>query len=80
MHAQQRDSLPSRDTLPRVPRRDTVITVTGVDTLRYPISDRRSDRYSQGTRNPLDLKDPANIVDSVIYDPKTKEYYIVEKV
>jgi len=80
VHAQQRDSLPSRDTLPRAPRRDTVITVTGVDTLRFPIRDRRSDRYSQGTRNPLDLKDPANIVDSVIYDPKTKEYYIVEKV
>ncbi|HZI24204.1 MAG TPA: cell surface protein SprA, partial [Chryseolinea sp.] len=72
VHAQQRDTLP--------PPRDTVITVTGVDTLRYPIRDRRSDRYSQLNRNPLDLKDPANIVDSVIYDPKTKEYYIIEKV
>lgn len=72
VHAQSRDTLP--------PPRDTVITVTGVDTLRYPIRDRRSDRYSQLNRNPLDLKDPSNIVDSVIYDPKTKEYYIIEKV
>ena len=70
-HAQQ-------DTLP--PLKDTFIPVTGVDTLRFPIRDRRSDRYSQIYRNPLDLKDPSNIVDSVIYDPKTKEYYIVEKV
>lgn len=70
-HAQQ-------DTLP--PLKDTFILVTGVDTLRFPIHDRRSDRYSQIYRNPLDLKDPSNIVDSVIYDPKTKEYYIVEKV
>lgn len=72
VYAQERDTLP--------PPRDTVITVTGVDTLRYPIRDRRSDRYSQLNRNPLDLKDPSNIVDSVIYDPKTKEYYIIEKV
>jgi cell surface protein SprA len=71
LHAQQ-------DTLP--PVRDTVITVTGVDTLKYPISDRRGDRYSSRYRNPLDLKDPANISDSVVYDPKTKQYYVVEKV
>jgi cell surface protein SprA len=80
VYAQQTDSTAQkRDST--VQKRDTVITVTGVDTLRYPITDRRGDRYSSPIyRNPLDLKDPSNIVDSVIYDPKTKEYYIVEKV
>ncbi len=60
--------------------KDTIIPVTGVDTLRYPISDRRGDRYSSRSRSPIDLKDPSNISDSIVYDPKTKEYYIVEKV
>ncbi len=50
------------------------------DTLKYPIHDRRGDRYSNPTRSSLDLKDPVNITDSVIYDPKTKQYYIIEKI
>lgn len=64
----------------QAPVRDTIIPVTGVDTLRFPISDRRSDRYTGRNRNPLDLRDPPNITDSIEYDPKTKEYYIVERV
>ena len=50
------------------------------DTLHYPLSDRRGDKYSSGKSNPFDLQDPANISDSIEYDPKTKQYYIVEKV
>ncbi len=50
------------------------------DTLKYPIHDRRGDRFSSSSRTSLDLKDPANIHDSIIYDPKTKQYYIIEKV
>lgn len=50
------------------------------DTLKYPIHDRRGDRYSSPNRRTLDLKDPVNITDSVIYDPKTKQYYIIEKI
>jgi cell surface protein SprA len=50
------------------------------DTLKYPIHDRRGDKYSNPTRSSLDLKDPVNITDSVIYDPKTKQYYIIEKI
>ena len=59
---------------------DSTAPVTGVDTLKYPINDRRGDRYTQAYRNPLDLRDPSNISDSVVYDPKTKQYYIVERV
>ncbi|HUR12219.1 MAG TPA: cell surface protein SprA [Flavitalea sp.] len=50
------------------------------DTLKFPIRDRRGDRYSDQGRHSFDLKDPANISDSIIYDPKTKQYYIIEKV
>ncbi len=28
----------------------------------------------------MGLQDPANIQDSIIYDPKTKQYYIIEKI
>lgn len=50
------------------------------DTLKYPLQDRRGDRISNPSRNPFDLRDPANVIDSIEYDPKTKRYYIVEKV
>lgn len=55
-------------------------TLPKKDTLRYPLKDRYSDKYSQLGKNPFDLKDPANIRDSIVYDPKTKEYYIIEKI
>ncbi|MGE5106939.1 MAG: hypothetical protein ACM3H8_05315, partial [Sphingobacteriales bacterium] len=48
------------------------------DSLKYPISDRRGDAYTSSGRKTFDLKDPSNITDSVEYDPKTKQYYIVE--
>ena len=58
-----------------------VATVSKIpDTLRYPLSDRRGDRFTNPVRHGLGLADPANIGDSVSYDPKTKEYYIIEKV
>lgn len=55
-------------------------TIPGNDSLRFPLQDRRGDAFSQRKKNPFDLKDPANLTDSIIYDPKTKEYYIIEKV
>ena len=55
-------------------------TIPAFDTLRYPLQDRRGDKFSMRSKNPFDLKDPANIKDSISYDPKTKEYYIVEKI
>jgi hypothetical protein len=59
---------------------DTSGRVTGVDTLKYPITDRRGDKLSSPGKNPFDLQDPANIQDSIIFDPKTRQYYIVEKI
>ncbi|HEX4374070.1 MAG TPA: cell surface protein SprA, partial [Puia sp.] len=50
------------------------------DTLKYPIYDRRSDFLTHQNRNPFNLKDPINIMDSIEYDPATKQYFIVEKV
>ena len=50
------------------------------DTLRFPLYDRRGDRFTNPNKNPFDLKDPANIHDSIEYDPVTKQYYIIEKV
>ena len=54
--------------------------VKGNDTLRYPIYDRYGDGYSNGRRNPFDLKDTGYIKRDIQYDPKTKSYYIVEKI
>ena len=50
------------------------------DTLKFPIQDRRSDLFSNPDKNPFNLKDPANIKDSIEYDPKTNRYYILEKI
>ncbi|MBL0882081.1 MAG: cell surface protein SprA [Chitinophagaceae bacterium] len=50
------------------------------DSLRYPISDRRGDALSQQSKNPFDLRDTALIKRTIEYDPKTKQYVIVEKI
>lgn len=55
-------------------------TLPKTDTLRFPLNDRHADKLSAGKRNPFDLRDPSNVADSVVYDAKTKEYYIVEKI
>jgi len=59
-----------RDTLPPGPG----------DSLRFPIYDRRGDKFTQPEKNSFNLKDPRNIKDSIVYDPKTKQYYIIEKI
>ncbi|MES1217405.1 MAG: cell surface protein SprA, partial [Bacteroidota bacterium] len=50
------------------------------DTLHYPISDRRADSYTTPLRNSFDLKDSAFVKRNIVYDPKTKQYYIEEKI
>jgi cell surface protein SprA len=59
---------------------DTIVPVKITDTLKFPISDRRGDVFTNPNKNPFDLKDPKNIRDSIEYDPKTKQYFIVEKI
>jgi hypothetical protein len=55
-------------------------TTPKIDTSRYPISDRRGDPYTFPNHNTFDLKDTSFIKRNIIYDPKTKQYYIVEKI
>ena len=60
------------------PARDTT-DPKGGDTLRFPIHDRYGDRFTNPGRSSFDLKTPVNITDSIVYDPTTKQYYIIEK-
>lgn len=50
------------------------------DTTRFPLQDRRGDPYSYPNRNSFDLRDTSYLKKSIEYDPKTKQYYIVEKI
>ena len=59
------------------PLRDTVPTE---DTLKFPIHDRYGDHFSNPGRSSFDLKNPVNIRDSIVYDPTTRQYFIIEKV
>jgi cell surface protein SprA len=48
--------------------------------LRFPIKDRRGDKFTWHYNNPFDLRDTSLIKQDIIYDPVTKQYYIVEKI
>ncbi|MBK6992263.1 MAG: cell surface protein SprA [Chitinophagaceae bacterium] len=50
------------------------------DTSRYPLVDRRGDPYTYQRKNTFDFNDTAFIRRSVEYDPKTKQYYIIERI
>ena len=58
---------------------DTIVPNNGIP-LPYPISDRRGDAFSTNKNNPLDLNNPSNYTDSVVYDSKTKRYIVYEKI
>ena len=59
---------------------DTTILPASKDTLHYPIEDRRGDPFSASPWHGINLRDPSNIKDSIVYDPVTTRYYIYEKV
>jgi cell surface protein SprA len=50
------------------------------DTTPHPLEDRRGEPYSNPNRNTFDFRDTSYIKRTIEYDPKTKQYYIVEKV
>lgn len=50
------------------------------DSLRFPLSDRRGDYYSNPNRNTFDFRDTSWLKKNVIYDPITKQYFIEEKI
>ncbi|MEI2710109.1 MAG: cell surface protein SprA [Chitinophagaceae bacterium] len=48
--------------------------------MRYPIKDRWGDKYTWQNRNPFSIRDTSLIKQEIEYDPKTKQYYIVETI
>ena len=50
------------------------------DTSRYPLIDRRADPYSNPESNAFDLRDTSFIKRRIEYDPRTNQYYIIEKI
>ena len=50
------------------------------DSLRFPISDRRGDPFSNPSMNPFNINDTSLIKQTIEYDPVTRQYYIVEKI
>ena len=55
---------------------------TGItsDSMRYPLYDRRGDRFTWKNKNSFDLPDTGIIKENIIYDAKTKQYFIEEKI
>lgn len=54
--------------------------VRKADTLRFPLIDRRGDRFSVRQKNPFDLVDTAFVKEEITYNPITKQYEINEKI
>jgi cell surface protein SprA len=50
------------------------------DSLHFPLQDRRGDPLTWQNKNPFDIKDTAYLKRTIEYDPKTKQYYIIEKI
>jgi cell surface protein SprA len=50
------------------------------DSTKYPIKDRIGDPFTYKSDNPFNLSDTAYLKRDIQYDPKTKQYYIVEKI
>ncbi|OYW81729.1 MAG: hypothetical protein B7Z27_01540, partial [Sphingobacteriia bacterium 32-37-4] len=50
------------------------------DSLRFPIQDRRGDAISAPNKNPFDIKDTGLVKRKTEYDPKTKSYFVSEKI
>lgn len=58
----------------------TGFPINAADTGRNPLSDRYGDPYSNPSSNTFDFRDTAFIKRTVEYDPKTKQYYVIEKI
>ncbi|MGK2863839.1 MAG: cell surface protein SprA, partial [Chitinophagaceae bacterium] len=56
------------------------VDTSRIDTLRFPITDRYGDPYTNPNRNTFDLSDTAFIKRNVEYDPVTGQYYVIEKI
>ena len=61
---------------------DQQVPDTSVNPVRlpYPLTDRHTDNLSGANSNIYDLHDPANLRDSVVFDPVSRQYTIFEKI
>jgi len=50
------------------------------DTTRYPVTDRVGDPFTYNSNNPFNFSDTGYIKRDIEYDPKTKQYYVIEKI
>jgi cell surface protein SprA len=50
------------------------------DSLKFPLTDRRGDRFSWKNRNSFDVKDTGYLSQTIDYDAKTRQYIIKEKI
>jgi cell surface protein SprA len=53
---------------------------SGDTSLRFPLTDRRGDFYTNPNRNTFDFRDTSWLKKNIVYDPITKQYFIEEKV
>jgi cell surface protein SprA len=50
------------------------------DSLKYPIQDRYGDRFTYKNRNTFSIGDTSILHQTIEYDAKTRQYFIVEKI
>lgn len=50
------------------------------DSLKYPLKDRRGDRFTWQNRNSFNIGDTSILHQTIEYDAKTKQYFIIEKI
>jgi hypothetical protein len=62
-----------------IPNVDSPENVPKIDSLKYPITDRRNDKFNEPTKYEFDLKDPSNLVTDMEYDTTSGTYSISEK-
>ena len=77
---QKKDSIPVRKDSILLPVKLDTITVDPRNNMTFPLQDRRGDWFTWRNKNPFDIKDSAIIYQNIEYDPKTKKYYIYERV
>ena len=78
--AQKKDSIPAIKDSSILPEKLDTITVDPKDPLTFPLQDRRGDWFTWRNKNPFDIKDTSIINQNIEYDPKTKKYFIYERV
>ncbi|MFY7965338.1 MAG: cell surface protein SprA, partial [Chitinophagaceae bacterium] len=52
----------------------------GSDSLKYPLQDRRGDKFTWQNKNAFNIGDTSLLKQTIEYDFKTKRYFIVEKI